>query len=362
MGPDRTNYETWLIDWIDGALDNERAALLLAFLDENPDIKEEFSDLSTISLKSGTGQFRNKEALKRAPEELSRHQFELLCVAASEKDLEALQTAELEQILSSDTGKRRTYDLFQKIRLSAPKATFRYKYRLRKLTTSQRIFRYSLTLVSSAAAILVMIVILRKPETGRQVTGTVAVNAITSQPGAGTSLQKPVVEVPSRQSGQSKGYPTAQYSATAFNKIKADEKYSDTDPGIKDPLSTDNKRVDIAKVALSEDGLTRSDPDISLAVINTTPVITDTDQGDNGPGQFIAKLFREKIIKPKEMEKEPLKAYDVANAGVKGLKKLFGWNMSLQKNKDEKGEVKSVSFSSKLISFNAPVKKATHLP
>jgi hypothetical protein len=50
MKPDRTSYEIWLVDYLDGNLDSGQAGLLMAFIEENPDIKEEFEGLSGIVL------------------------------------------------------------------------------------------------------------------------------------------------------------------------------------------------------------------------------------------------------------------------------------------------------------------------
>jgi len=57
----------------------------------------------------------------------------------------------------------------------------------------------------------------------------------------------------------------------------------------------------------------------------------------------------------------PLKVYEIAEAGVTGLNRLFGWGMSLDEKNDNKGDLKSVYFSSKILKFNAPVKKSEPL-
>ena len=41
MQIDRSNYELWLIDWLDGNLDEVRIKQLQFFLNENPDLKTE---------------------------------------------------------------------------------------------------------------------------------------------------------------------------------------------------------------------------------------------------------------------------------------------------------------------------------
>ena len=51
---------------------------------------------------------------------------------------------------------------------------------------------------------------------------------------------------------------------------------------------------------------------------------------------------------------------DLAKAGITGLNKLLGWEMSLQKNTDESGDIKSYYFSSRLLKFKAPVKKSAN--
>ena len=61
------------------------------------------------------------------------------------------------------------------------------------------------------------------------------------------------------------------------------------------------------------------------------------------------------------MQTAPLKGYEIAKAGVTGLNKLMGWEMALNERKDVEGNLKSVYFSSKLLKFNAPVKKSETL-
>jgi hypothetical protein len=74
-------------------------------------------------------------------------------------------------------------------------------------------------------------------------------------------------------------------------------------------------------------------------------------------GRFIAKTIREKFLREKTPADNPLKGYEIAKVGVAGLNKLMGWEMALDERKDPEGNLKSVYFSSKLLKFNAPVKK-----
>jgi hypothetical protein len=100
----------------------------------------------------------------------------------------------------------------------------------------------------------------------------------------------------------------------------------------------------------------------TLIALNSPVTIPAYDDGRSRLSKFIAKTFREKILKEKNAKDSPLKVYEIAEAGVSGLDKLLGWEMALDEKKDGNGELKSVYFSSKLLKFNAPVKKSESLP
>jgi hypothetical protein len=100
----------------------------------------------------------------------------------------------------------------------------------------------------------------------------------------------------------------------------------------------------------------------TLVASNFSIIISEYDDGRSKLSRFIAKTFREKILKETKAKDTPLKAYEIAEAGVSGLNKLLGWEMALDKKNDENGELKSVYFSSKILKFNAPVKKTEPLP
>ena len=67
-------------------------------------------------------------------------------------------------------------------------------------------------------------------------------------------------------------------------------------------------------------------------------------------------------MKENKAKESPLKAYELAKAGVSGLDKLLGWEMALDERKDANGLLKSVYFSSKILKFNTPIKKPEPLP
>jgi len=78
MKPDRLNYEIWITDWLDGNLSEHQSEELMAFLDENPDLKEELKGLDSVSLNPPHLVFENKRTLIRSVADLDDSQFDKL--------------------------------------------------------------------------------------------------------------------------------------------------------------------------------------------------------------------------------------------------------------------------------------------
>lgn len=337
MKPDRTNYEIWLIDYLDGTLDNERERELFLFLDENPDIREELSDMMSYKIAPSFGKFINKNLLKKSAEDLSELQFEMMCVAASENDLSEDQRSEFDEIISGNPEKRKTYEQIKRIKLTAPAAVFSYKSRLKKLSMPQKIFRYSVISISAAAAILILVTILRKP------VPALPDNRLLVYAGDTTRIES--VKIEKTESLQEVVYGDIQTVLSS---------------GVTDSVSSpaSGRSIEISKIDYrSYVSLNTKEISQSLVAVNLIIVPDIEEEEKPGLNESIARFFREKILKSETKEKGSLKGYEIADAGITGLNRLFGWEMSLEKNTDEKGEVNSVYFNSRLLKFNAPVKK-----
>ena len=107
-----------------------RLRSLICFLIENPDLKEEFNDLSYINLASPENSYPFKDELIRSAEEMSESQFEYLCVAYLEKDLSDLQKSEVDEMIANDRQKKRVFEQINKTHLSAPVFNYKYKKQL----------------------------------------------------------------------------------------------------------------------------------------------------------------------------------------------------------------------------------------
>jgi hypothetical protein len=366
MQIDRSNYEIWLIDWIDGNLTDYQIEHLQLFLNENPDLQEEFYEMNIFKLNSSVKSYSYKARLKKHMTDLSGSQFEYLCVAYFENDLSDEQQTELKQIIKEDPEKKGSFELFQKMRLTPVSGKYKRKNLLIKRPAGQKIMRYSILGLSVAATLAFIIInYFLIPHPLREKTINTAQNIV-----ADTSLHNPAAEITSDKIITEKKIASITkqkvklYSAVLKNKPEISVSnlngLSSNDSLVR---KTQNQETLTGKISVPVKillgGKLVTD---NLITLNSPKTIPEYDDGRSKLNKFIAKTFREKILKEKTTNDTPLKGYEIAEASVNGINKLFGWEMQLNKKNDEKGKLKSVYFSSKILKINAPVKKTEPLP
>lgn len=154
MKLDRTTYEIYLIDYLDGKLDAIEVSELLLFLEQNPDLKEEFDGLADISLtkENETGNF-DASVLKKPEYNAAGKNYETLLVAELEGDISPNQQKELSQAFALYPELKKDADLFAQTRLQPDLTiTFKNKSRLKVFAIQP----YYKTIIRVAAVLLLI--------------------------------------------------------------------------------------------------------------------------------------------------------------------------------------------------------------
>jgi hypothetical protein len=361
MKPDRSNYELWFTDWLDGRLDEKEARDLEVFLSRNPDLREELDGLAFTYLEPGRIVYKTKKSLEKSVKNYSESQFEHLCIASLENDLTTAQKDELKEIIDQDKTKRKVFELYQNLKLKPSSAIFKRKSIVKKITAGIRILKWSVIGLSAAATVAVIItaylfIAPNLMKTAPQQVKAAKHDTLLIEHPAPVLLSE-VIAPDKRSSRKETGK-----SLTEADEFEADDSYAGKQEITLPDIDQSIDRSDI-QLALKVPAPVEMIPELrenenSLMEYHPDNIPVFTDERTHSQ-RFLAKIFHERIMRDTTAGNRPVKPYDIAVAGINGLNKFFGWDMSLQKKTDRKGDIKSYSFNSRLLKINAPAKKLT---
>lgn len=155
----RHNYEVWMIDYFDGKLTAAEITAFFAFLDEHPDIREEFDQFELTPLAIETSDFPEKAALRKDPvaeyEGIHEDNYEEWFIAFHEGDLDDHRKGQVEGFLGLNPHLDKEFMLAGKLKLQADGAiTFKAKAGLKRVP-GVAIYRWASA--AAAAAVLFML-------------------------------------------------------------------------------------------------------------------------------------------------------------------------------------------------------------
>lgn len=360
MKPNRSNYEIWFTDFLDGNLSEIQVEELKVFLKEHPDLNEELNGLTMVTLNPPDFTFSGKNALGKSPESLSEEQFEYLCIASLENDLTPGQKSEMNEIISRDEMKRKSFERFQKLKLKPISVSFAGKSSVKKLTTGQKIFRLSAIGLSAAATIAIMVSIFKvTPESINSETTQsaqyIAPDTLLIESGQVIVVKKPYLNTIRNNTNPEIRRSIPEIPVSDVN-LSLSEQIIQGGPDSL-PVFLRPEALNSLKVEIPENFIAAYSPEAYSIRVYDPAYIPPLIEYRSNVQLFLARLFHEKIMKDTNSGTRPVESYEIAQAGIKGLNKLFGWEIALQKNTDENGDIRSYNFNSRLLKFNAPVKK-----
>ena len=153
MNIDRSNYEVYFLDYLDGNLPDDQIDDFLDFLTSNPDLRRELEEVSAIKIPAENHVFQNKQALLKN-ELTGSTAFDSRAVAFMENDLsEEDQIAFLSE-LTSNPEKEKQFSWFAKTRLN-PDTTIEFPDKASLLKKPAR--KVVLLWASRVAAVFVLL-------------------------------------------------------------------------------------------------------------------------------------------------------------------------------------------------------------
>lgn len=155
------NYMERIVDYYDGNLSQSESDALMAFLEQQPDLYEEFLLFGdTMPETAAEAPFKAPASLIEQLKSIPDHVFVLtdeLLVAYAEKDLDAYTIKKVEEAIAQNPERKRDLDILLAARYAADKAiVYPYKNKLLRKEPVIIAFRRMMYYTTAAAAIFIL--------------------------------------------------------------------------------------------------------------------------------------------------------------------------------------------------------------
>lgn len=365
MEINRHNYEAFLLDLMEGNLSVEDQQQVHNFLLLNPDCARELMEIEPWVLEGEELCFQNKEFLRKelpaSSSILNDHNFDLFSIARMEGDLSDEQESAHQEMLSRDDLKFQQWMEWQQTRLQPGKLEFKGKEQLkRKRGPKNRMIWISV--VSAAAALALLLVLLRTgsdilpQEQAIQTQQDLSLEDLTS--GDLISQQPEEVTVQADiHTNQSSPDPPVQKSLDPILFSVRKEHEGPEELGSKmTVMPQDDLKTRLlpgsAKQITAISPAVESAPDkIEALYIPPVPVHLSSLSVSQ-----ISEIGLQEVLADYTQERD-ISLLTIANAGIKGINRLAGSELSLLASRDEEGEVSGFRFKGKRFSLTKPIGK-----
>lgn len=381
MDINRNNYEAFLLDLLEGRLSVAEQRKLDDFLKQYPEFVADLPDLDLLSLEKPQLCYPLRDQLKKKfPTEdttISADNFDLFSIARMEGDLSSQQEEEHRYLVSVDDKRQEEWLAWQKTRLHAEPVSFPGKNKLKRNQAKKGRVIW-LSLVSAAASLTLVFILLKITPA---VPGSGFSEAVQEELLTAEEAAVPVTETPSNiidpdplnpaietslndnqdnpvAVGERKPSPDIQEEAEKEVKIQAPEIKQDPIAELDEsslqilPDPIEPRPLRIAGQLSSNSQLATVSPDQikSLPLPNVSTNLRSLSVAQ------LAELDRKELMQ-EFVEEYDISLMSVANAGIKGINKLTGSDISLLASRDEEGEVSGFRLKSKRFSFTRPLSR-----
>ncbi len=347
MQIDRTNYEIYFLDYIDGNLSVDLIDQFLDFLERNQDLKEELESVlkSPVTLPNEKIMFEDKKGLLKN-ELTGTSGFDYQAIALMEGDLNEEEEMLFKQELHIDPHKQNAFNLIKTLRLRPQQdITFPHKDMLLKENGKRNLWFW--TIPVAALLILGFLISILSPENHTKDISPQKVAEVnpnkpsdkkhTISPQAKVREQLPVT-FSKNITGQ--GAIPKPAGAVPLKQISTKE------PG-KTPAVLPEEEQMAALQPIEAKVLP-----VMTAVIKKLPRREHHAPEDAEYTKLTDYLAQKLLDVPKG---EPLTLASIASAGLQVAEHVSHNKFNIEKS--GKGRIKEISFNSMLLGFSIPVKK-----
>lgn len=349
MKINRHNYEAYLLDQMEGNLSVEDQRELEQFLLLNPQCAPELEEHEPLFLTGEKLIFQHSEMLKKEfPDHrsvLDDHNFDLFSIARMEGDLSTQQIRDHQVVLEADQQKADLWEQWQQTRLLVEPHVFPNKEQLKHQRPLKSRMLW-IGAVSAAAAVTLLLVLFRS--------------------GADLPQAEPITQIPQEEVyKQEQAEPVESVEAIPPEETARKEQAEN--------FATSQEFVYVQETGHIEEAVEQPDirPQVhalSAHLFPTASLISPADRDRIESLQIapvsvhlrsltlaqISDIGIQEVIE-EYAEENNFTLWRIANAGIKGINKLAGSDITLLASHDEEGGISGYQLKSKRFSLTRPL-------
>ncbi|NOY37033.1 MAG: hypothetical protein GXO83_05605 [Chlorobi bacterium] len=354
------NVEAYLLDLLEGRLDEKQKEAIMLFLEGHPDlIPENWNNPEAVRLVAGDMHFPEKQKLLKKGnrfDKVTDETAEAAMIAWWEGDLSTEEREKVLDYIGESEEREKLFDTYGKLYLQPEaSAVFRNKGILsRKEKPVIRI----VVRASVAAAIIVMALFpgpIRKLEhSGSEKTGVQIISEVQKNNYFGTETKKGITPA-FEQKGKNRTENTGERQYPSGNKshIISEPEIMNRDKKIiveANIIPVREEPISYYAVALTPLLPVR---EVSYPLKNGERLVPEIKETDYlSIQEWLAYEIKSGILKEENAQPgDPISAPDFLNLGIKGLNTLTGWNIRTEQYQDTTGKTRFFALTSQLIGY-----------
>jgi hypothetical protein len=348
------NYEIWFTDFLDGLLDESQLSQLLDFLEEHPDLKSELEGLSGVNLVASGEIFPAKESLMKTSGDIPGISSEdQLCIARMENDLPDEKQKEFDARILRDPGLKSLYGQYLGTRLPKERIVFGYKSSL--IHKKRVLTPWILTAVSSAALIILGLLLWPRESEPAQ---DMASGNTPSRESVITTPEQTVIPATKPASREIRMASVTRINHEPVETVETSQPETGQQSVQREfvPMnSLAHKSAEMFPMSIPDPG---DNPVIFASVFLRSVETTVVEDNFLTLPQYALQLFREKVLGEERsfVKRTRFSVWEVAGAGINRINQIAGTEMKLDREYGTDGQVMAVSFNSRLLDFETPVR------
>jgi hypothetical protein len=388
MKINRHNYEAYLLDWMEGRLTAREQQEVRDFLRMNPDIEQNPVNMDLWILEKEKISYPGKKTLKKElPDASSRpaaDNFDLFSIARMEGDLTEAQVRQHETLIRKDKKLSREWSRWESTKLVAREISYPGRDQLKKkVGTRTRVIWLSVISTAAAVALLVTLftTVVRKPtlELAEEVGMITEQERVQgpdqfASPQQGDSAQGDPGTIPGSDTNRETSNHVYQSTLLADQPVTLSIKKQQDPPPELTGIGKGREKSDVVPDTTIKANPQKTKPGpvritslgpVELERLNTgrydriTPL-------EIPPASIhmtslsisqLAELDIQEMVE-EYAENSDFSIWTIANAGIKGINRLTGSDISLLASRNEEGELSGIRFKSKRISIATPLDRS----